>query len=208
MPEESKNENWSEFYQNTAGSPPQETLLKALDIFDKNKPHGEPRLAVDLGCGAGRDTFELLRRGWKVLAVDSTEEALEYVKSGVSQANKRLEILLMSLEDLELDTTAELINASYSLPFCAPENFAAMWNTIVNAIKPGGRFSGHFFGDKDQWVKHPLDVVTTHHTRAQVEEFIKDFEVEFFHEKSEQGFIANGDPKYWHAFSVVAKRKE
>jgi hypothetical protein len=26
--------------------------------------------AIDLGCGAGRDTFALLAEGWRVLAID------------------------------------------------------------------------------------------------------------------------------------------
>ncbi|MEC4815643.1 MAG: methyltransferase domain-containing protein [Scytonema sp. PMC 1069.18] len=34
------------------------------------------RFAVDLGCGDGRDTVELLRQGWRVLAIDGEAEAI------------------------------------------------------------------------------------------------------------------------------------
>jgi trans-aconitate methyltransferase len=37
---------------------------------------GRDFFAVDLGCGAGRDTAELLRRGWRVLAIDAEAEAI------------------------------------------------------------------------------------------------------------------------------------
>ena len=36
-----------------------------------------PGLAVDLGAGTGRDTAELLRRGWRVIAIDREPEAID-----------------------------------------------------------------------------------------------------------------------------------
>nr|WP_312508672.1 class I SAM-dependent methyltransferase [Pseudomonas luteola] len=38
---------------------------------------GPTGVALDLGCGTGRDTLELLARGWDVIAVDAQAEALE-----------------------------------------------------------------------------------------------------------------------------------
>ncbi|MEJ1932020.1 class I SAM-dependent methyltransferase [Nostoc sp. NIES-2111] len=43
-----------------------------MDTF----PTDAPRFAVDLGCGDGRDTVELLRRGWRVLGIDGAQEAI------------------------------------------------------------------------------------------------------------------------------------
>jgi SAM-dependent methyltransferase len=66
-------EGWSRFYA-AAGTDPRETLLDALDRFEAEKR--APGTAVDLGCGTGRDTLELLRRGWRVVAIDSQPEAI------------------------------------------------------------------------------------------------------------------------------------
>nr|WP_263972540.1 hypothetical protein [Pseudanabaena yagii] len=68
--------DWSAYYQAVAGRPPRDTLLKALDLFELEKSTKSPRLAIDLGCGDGRDTVELLSRGWKVLAIDGNTEAI------------------------------------------------------------------------------------------------------------------------------------
>ncbi|MDP8911225.1 MAG: class I SAM-dependent methyltransferase, partial [Actinomycetota bacterium] len=65
---------WSRYYA-AAGDAPRSTLLDALDRFAAEGK--EAGLAVDLGCGAGRDTAELLRRGWRVVAVDGEPEAIE-----------------------------------------------------------------------------------------------------------------------------------
>src|SRR5258708_30442219 len=38
--------------------------------------------------------------------------------------------------------TCDLVNASFSLPFCAPERFPEVWERIVESLRPGGRFCG------------------------------------------------------------------
>src|SRR4029453_19349885 len=73
-PDERVSSDWSRFYD-AAGDEPRETLLEALARFGAEDP--SHRLAVDLGCGTGRDTLELLRRGWSVLAVEGPPEGIE-----------------------------------------------------------------------------------------------------------------------------------
>jgi len=67
---------WTRYYDATREEP-RDTLLLALEKFDAENRTG---LAVDLGCGTGRDTAELLRRGWSVLAIDSEEEGVARLK--------------------------------------------------------------------------------------------------------------------------------
>ncbi len=72
---------WARYYDAT-GDEPRETLLDALERFTA------PGVAVDLGCGTGRDTVELLRRGWKVVAVDSEEEAIRRLRTATGDAER------------------------------------------------------------------------------------------------------------------------
>src|SRR6266540_4136628 len=66
---------WTRYYD-AAGEQPRETLLFALERFDAEAGATARGLfAVDLGCGTGRDSAELLRRGWRVLAIDAEAEA-------------------------------------------------------------------------------------------------------------------------------------
>ena len=55
--------SWSDYYKAVTNRPPRETLLTALTNFERDIHQAKSKTAVDLGCGEGRDTVELLRRG-------------------------------------------------------------------------------------------------------------------------------------------------
>ena len=201
MTPEERTAKWTAYYERTAGEPPRKSLLRALEL------HGDapPGLAVDLGCGGGRDTLELLDRGWSVVAVDREPAATERVEAIVPEAHAdRLRTLAEPLETVEIPSCL-LVNASYSLPFCAPDRFAAMWSRVREAIVPGGRFTGQIFGDRDEWRDNPE---LTFHTRAATEALFDGFEIEDFTELDEDGLTSMGEAKHWHVFTVIARKPD
>jgi tellurite methyltransferase len=205
--------DWAGYFKAVAGKPARDTLLKALELFEKEwKAEGKDGeacasplpFAIDLGCGSGRDTFELLRRGWRVLATDSTALAMELLLKEVPAEHRaRLETRVEEFEGMTL-ARADLVNASYCLPFCDPDKFARAWDEIVRAIPVGGRFAGQLFGPRDDWAKL---ADRTHHTRSQVDELFKDFTLESFQEVENREAGATGEVKDWHIFHIVAKRR-
>ncbi len=186
---------WARYYDAT-GVEPRETLLDALERFTA------PGVAVDLGCGTGRDTVELLRRGWRVVAVDSEEEAIRRLRA-VTGEDERLVTQIARYEDATLPS-CDLVNASWSLPFCAPDVFGVVWERIVDALHRGGRFSGQLFGERDEWATGD-DM--TFQTRAEAEALLAGFELERFDEVEEDGKTALGNPKHWHVFNIVARKR-
>src|SRR5581483_892481 len=145
---------WSRYFA-AAGDEPRPTLLDALARFDT------PGFAVDLGAGTGRDTAELVRRGWRVLAVDGEAEVGE--RLAAIAGPPRLELLVARFEEAEWPP-CDLVNASYSLPFCAPDEFPSVWGRIVSSLRPGGRFCGQLLGDRDEWAGSGVVV----HTRGEL----------------------------------------
>ncbi|MDQ7013798.1 MAG: class I SAM-dependent methyltransferase [Planctomycetota bacterium] len=207
--------DWPSYFDKVAGKPPRETLVTALDAFERegvpsaqgsescDKDH-KPPLAIDLGCGEGRDTAELLRRGWRVLAIDGHPDGLRRLRERDLPHRDRLEIRHAPFEGLEIPR-AMLINASFCLPFCPPDHFADLWRAITDAIEPGGRFAGQLFGDRDDWAPIPD---RSHQTRAQARAlFAADFTLERFDEVEDDGKDALDNPKHWHRFDVVAARQ-
>ena len=198
---------WSRYYDAAKDGAPRETLLLALDLFEaEGLTTGAERRAVDLGCGEGRDTAELLRRGWRVLAIDAEREAVERLRARTdldSDAAARLEARISSFEEAEWGRRADLVNSSFALPFCPPDRFPALWERIPSSLRRGGRFSGQLFGDRDGWAQDPA---LSFHRRADVEHMLQAFQVERFDEIEENGKTALGEPKHWHVFHIVARK--
>ncbi len=202
-------QHWATYYQAVEGRPPRETLLKALANFDAERSPDSPRLAVDLGCGDGRDTIELLRRGWRALAIDAEEQAFERLLARPELQHpdfqrEQLQTQLMRFEDLTLPPAVDLVNASFCLPFCPPASFPGLWQTIVQSLTPGGRFCGQLFGDRDSWTIYPN---RSHHTRQQVEALLHPFDIEWLEEEEHPGVTAIGEEKYWHLYHIVARKR-
>ncbi len=196
--------DWSAYYNAVGGRPPRETLLAALERFDAEKSAAQSRFAVVLGCGDGRDTVELLRRGWRVLAIDGEQEAIARLLSRPNLNLERLETQVTRFEEVILPEQVDLVNASFALPFCPPEYFPGLWEKIVSSLGSGGRFCGQLFGDRDSWA---IYTSISHHTREQVEVLLQPFEVEVFEEEDHPGKTALGEQKHWHIYQIVARKQ-
>lgn len=203
--------DWSAYYNAVVGRPPRDTLLAALARFETESSHTqgeafvkESRLAVDLGCGEGRDTVELLRRGWRVLAIDGEAEAIMRLLKRPDIHRQLLETHVMRFENLILPESVDLINASFALPFCPPEYFPNLWTKITLSLGSGGRFCGQLFGNRDSWAVYPS---MNHHTRQEIEALLQPFEIEMLEEEDHPGKTAIGEEKHWHIFHIVVRKK-
>ncbi|EDX84430.1 Methyltransferase domain family [Synechococcus sp. PCC 7335] len=212
-PQLSPHHSWNDYYQAVAARPPRETLVMALDAFaaelsppiaDKPRSDEPIGFAVDLGCGNGRDTVELLQRNWSVLGIDGEPEAIGQLRQRQDADLTLLTTQIQRFETLDLPNNVDLINASFCLPFCPPDYFPTLWEKIVTALRPGGRFCGHLFGDRDDWRTYPN---RSHHTRSQVEQLLLPFDIELLDEEEHPGKTALAEEKYWHLFNIVARRQ-
>lgn len=200
----SESKNWENYYKNTLNiHTPHKTLLLAQTYFEyENKIVGK---AADLGAGTGRDTLFLLEQGWGVLALDAEQLSIDIILNRVVPAHRNnLEVCVAPFSEMVLPCEIDLINASYSLPFCHPQDFSVCWQTIVDQLAFGGRFSGHFFGENDEWANNSE---LTIHSYEQVLELFKDrFIIEYL--QIEDGLLpcANGKLKHWHVYHVVANK--
>ncbi|MCB0080138.1 MAG: class I SAM-dependent methyltransferase, partial [Caldilineaceae bacterium] len=160
--------------------------------------------AIDLGCGEGTDTRALLQRGWQVLAIDREPEAITRVQTMTPPAlQPQLQTAIAAFEAVTLPT-ADLLYAGYSLPFCPPPHFAPLWQKIVRAINPGGRFVGQIFGDRDEWrTNQQMTFLTEAATRALFTGFV----LEYVYEIDEDGEAFSG-PKHWHYFDIIARKEQ
>ena len=195
---------WTDYYQAVKGRPPRKTLRFALDYFDLEPGDNASRQAIDLGCGDGRDTVEILRRGWQALAIDGSPDAIDRLiqRSDIDLTNLTTEI--QQFESLVLPANADLLNASFCLQFCPQEKFPEFWSKLVGGLRAGGRFSGQLFGDRDSWTQYSN---MNFHTWDEVGVLLSGFDLELFYEEEHPGKTALGEEKHWHIFQVVARKK-
>lgn len=185
-----------------AGSPPRPLLRRALEMIGEPAP-GD--LAIDLGCGEGRDSAELLGRGWRVLAIDAEAEAIDRLRRRADlTGTDRLETLAARFETADLPP-CRLLNAAYALPFCPPGAFGAVWDRCAGAIEPGGLFVGQLFGERDGWAAQP-DV--TAHRRGALDALLSQFIIEHLQEEERDGADALGYAKHWHIFHLIARKRD
>jgi SAM-dependent methyltransferase len=185
--------DWIGYYDEYGDREPRELLLETLARFDG------PGDAVDLGCGVGIDAAAMLAGGWSVFATDAQEEAIARLLARVSAEERdRLRVLRSRMEDVELPV-ADLVWASFSLFFCDPPTFPAVWGRIRGGVRPGGRFAGQLLGDRDTWA--PQGDITAFR-REEAEALFDGWTLERFEEEE---YEADADPKHWHLFHAVAR---
>lgn len=201
MSADPKDRDWAGYYAKTVDRPPRATLMIALDRFAAD-PDGEPLFAVDLGSGAGRDAIEMLRRGWRVLAIDAEPDAIEALKARPDlPPDADLTGMVSRFEDATWPS-CDLVNSSFALPLCAPSDFAGVWQRIESSLRPGGRFAGQLYGERDSWAGRDG---MTFHMRTEVESLLEGFEVEHLEEEEDDSVTPRGEAKHWHVFHIVAR---
>lgn len=186
---------WEDFYTRTKDRPPWPLLLEAVSLLSQRKD------ALDLGCGAGRDTRYLLEQGFQVTAVDNDPHAI-VVMGELSQ--DRLRVVQSSFETFDFETY-DLVNAHFALPFLPVEHFHLVFARIKQALGTGGLFVGQFFGVNDEW-NTPGNQMTFL-TREQAEAELEGLRVIEFREEDTDSHVADGTPKHWHVFHIIAQKE-
>jgi len=193
-------EGWSQYYDKLRDRPPRRTLLTALDHFG---PATDDSLVIDLGCGDGRDVIEMLRRGWRVVAVDSEPEALRRLQLRPFPAGSDLTPIVARFEEVPLPLGVRLVNSSFAMPLCQPDDFRQLWQRIREALPVGGRFSGQWYGPRDSWSGRPG---MTFVSREEALGLLDGFDLEMFEEEEADGVTPRGNAKNWHIFHIVAQK--
>ncbi len=115
------------YYENTEGALPNPIIKKFIDMNIK------PTNAIDLGCGAGRDTIFLIKNGWDVLSIDR-ENTKEIISRKLNNKEiKKFRFKNQNFEDIELEKT-NLLVANFSIPYCNKKHFDKLWKKITNNI--------------------------------------------------------------------------
>lgn len=188
-------QNWSDYFKNTIDKSPSALLVEAVDyVTYKNK-------AIDIGGGALNDARYLLAKGFETTVIDQDKEV---GKIAETISSDKLYCHIVSFTDYDFPANKfDLASAMYALPFSGDKDFEKVLMNIKQSLVQDGIFVGNFFGTNDAWSGRPNLVF---HTKEQVEDLFSDFEIISFQEKEYDGKTADGEPKHWHVFNVIARK--
>ena len=107
-------------------------------------PCGRVESILDLGCGSGRMTLELARRGYDMIGVDGSPEMLSVARDSAERAglDGRCLWLLQDLTDFELYGTVEAVISCLDTVnhLTSYADLRRMLSLVHNYLVPGGLF--------------------------------------------------------------------
>ncbi|HMS91886.1 MAG TPA: class I SAM-dependent methyltransferase [Candidatus Saccharibacteria bacterium] len=197
-PKPGSKDPWEIYYENTTDLKPANCLKAAVEIL------GRSGNALDLDCGAGRDSRYLLSKGFRVIALDGEKSSEEFIQKLKTAGN--IEFVCSAFDMYEYPKNYfDIVNAQFALPFNPPHTFNKVFLSIRESLKPGGIFVGQLFGDHDEW-NVPTSKMTFH-TKQEAMQLVEGMDIiEFDEEDNPNGTLANGSPKHWHTFTITFRK--
>ena len=112
-----------------------EQVRRELDRFG---PTGE---VLELACGTGLWTVELARKAAGITAVDASPEVLEINRARLQEAGPGIPIRYVQADlfDWRPEKAYEVVFFGFWLSHVPPGRFAAFWELVRSAMRPGGR---------------------------------------------------------------------
>lgn len=153
--------------------------MKSLGLLDgKGK-------ALDLGCGFGRDTFVLAEMGYRVVAVDKSNERIQEI--GRDRGSLDIETICSDIIDFNIDKkTYSIVIANNIFPFISDkEKVKKIILDIADGLVSGGKVYFTLFGPKDAWSERPN---MSFFEYDEAVNYLQSLGLNLFHRSTEEGY--------------------
>jgi 2-polyprenyl-3-methyl-5-hydroxy-6-metoxy-1,4-benzoquinol methylase len=136
---ESLFENYGVKYDNEVFT---QGTLGECDFIESEIAHNKSLKILDIGCGTGRHSIEMTKRGYRVTGIDLSDSQLQ--KAGEKAAEQKLQIDFQKQDARQLpfkdefDLAIMLCEGSFPLMETDEMNFQIL-KSAAKALKPGGK---------------------------------------------------------------------
>ncbi|HPR31652.1 MAG TPA: class I SAM-dependent methyltransferase [Prolixibacteraceae bacterium] len=114
-----------------------------VDFLEAETGYNKSATFLDLGCGTGRHSIELAKRGYTVTGIDLSENMLNRAKEKACEAGVKVSFIRADARDFHFsqsfDRVVMLCEGGFSLMETDEMNFSILKNA-ANVLKPGGKF--------------------------------------------------------------------
>lgn len=112
------------------------------DFIEKEIAYNKETKILDIGCGTGRHTIELSKRGYNVIGIDLSESQLKRAKQKASEQNLKIDFQRQDARNLpfvnEVDLVVMLCEGAFPLMETDEMNFQILQNAAI-ALKAKGK---------------------------------------------------------------------
>ena len=113
-------------------------LERVRQELDRFGPTGR---VLELACGTGLWTVQLARHAAGITAVDASPEVLDLNRARLQEAAPEIPVRYAraDLFDWRPEESYDVVFFGFWLSHVPPERFAALWDLVRAALRPGGR---------------------------------------------------------------------
>jgi len=136
---ESLFENYGKKYDNESFT---KGTVGECDFIEKEIDYDKSLKIIDIGCGTGRHSIELTKRGYNVLGIDLSESQLERAREKVKEQNLEIEFQKHDARKLpfkdDFDLAIMICEGAFSLMETDEMNFEILRNA-AKSLKDSGK---------------------------------------------------------------------
>lgn len=138
---------YEQLFENYAKSYDKEVFTQGtkqeVDFIENEINFNKKTTILDVGCGTGRHSIELVKKGYQVTGIDLSGDQLKAAKEKAKAAGLQVNFIQMDARNITLaekfDLAIMLCEGGFSLMETDEENFAILKN-VVERLQPGGKF--------------------------------------------------------------------
>lgn len=138
---------YEELFKNFAERYENEVFVKGtlgeVDFIEKEINFDRNKNILDLGCGTGRHSIELAKRGYNVIGLDLSESLLKKAKEKAETENLKIDFIKEDARYFKFENKLDLVimicEGAFPLMETDEMNFAILRNAY-NSLKENGKF--------------------------------------------------------------------
>jgi len=137
---------YEELFQNYAKKYDDESFTKGtigeVDFIEKEIDYNKSFRILDIGCGTGRHSIELAKRGYNVVGIDLSESMLKRAKEKARNENVKVDFIQADARELNFKNEFHLVlmlcEGAFPLMETDEMNYAILKNA-ANALRENGK---------------------------------------------------------------------
>lgn len=146
-------DKWQNYIDGTVGRPPYYLYQDAMERYLSSSNGSN---ALVLGCGAGNEEINLIKKGWNITAIDTNKRSNEIIRERIKELPGNFNFQHGDFSSIQMSGKYDLIMSLFALPFGNKIELGSLFKRFNEYTKTGSVLVANFFGKNHSFVKKSL----------------------------------------------------